>query len=88
MSNDKSYAELEVEESYGEGYKPVLEEGELTEEQLDNVGSAGNYKELLDLLTREQLQYIKNSGLLTLPEQEAKAILEKMVAENKQTRGM
>ena len=83
MNGKKSYADQENEEFYGEGSKAVLEEGELTLEELENVGSSGNYKELLDLLTYEQLQYVKNSSLLTLPEQEAREILEKMVAENK-----
>lgn len=86
--NGKSYADQEKEEYFGEGSKPVLEEGELTEEQLENVGSSGNYKELLDQLKPEQLQYIKNSGLLTLPEDQIIATLNQMINENKQRLGM
>ncbi len=83
---DDEYPEEGVKPTEGE--EPVLEEGELTLDELENVGSSGNYKDLLDLLTAEQFQYVKASGILTLPEAQVRATLEQMISENKQKLGM
>lgn len=70
-----------------EGQKPVLEEGELTEEDLDAVQASANYKEWLDQLTLEQLQYVKSSGLLTQSEAQVIDALNRMIEENNQRMG-